>query len=115
MEFLSNPIFVDQLCEAIALIVPIWFVLRYELIGILIGALIVWVVGVIAGEALSSLDPERDAGILDAIWLMFGWFGGLIYCGLIWAAKRIVILSCQLLWSSSNESEPEVDQESKTN
>ena len=44
----------------------------------------------LAGVMLSSLDPTREAGITDAVWVLFGWAGGLLYCLPIYLAKFAV-------------------------
>jgi hypothetical protein len=86
-----TPQAVDRLCLLVAVILPIPLVLRYNLIGVVLGTLVVWGSLFVAGLLLSALDPTRDAGILDGIWLLFGWLGGLMYCLPIYAVKRIVI------------------------
>jgi hypothetical protein len=86
-----SPQAVDNVCCIVAAALPILLVLRWNLLGVALGALVVWGTLIGAGMLLSALDPRREAGLLDAIWLMFGWIFGLIYCLGIDLAKWFAI------------------------
>lgn len=81
----------DTICLLIAAIVPIPLVLRWNWVGVALGTVVVWGSLALAGFLLSALVPEREGAILDSIWLLFGWIGGLIYCAPIYLAKRLVL------------------------
>ncbi|MFL6230191.1 MAG: hypothetical protein ACJ741_15575 [Pyrinomonadaceae bacterium] len=80
--------FIDIILTLIAFVVPAYLVVRFNLIGVLVGALIFWLTLIIAGEVLSALDPERGR-LLDAVWLRAGYLASLIYCALIYGAKQL--------------------------
>lgn len=77
------PQIVDKVGLAVALIVPILLVWRWRWIGVILGAAVQWGTLIIVGELLSRLDPAREGGLLDAIWISLGWAGALFYCILI--------------------------------
>ncbi|MGM0489323.1 MAG: hypothetical protein ACQESR_21505, partial [Planctomycetota bacterium] len=52
------------------------------------GAIWHWVILIAAGKYLQIADPQRDARILDSVWLLFGWIQGLGYCALIYGVYR---------------------------
>ena len=57
-------------------------------------ALVFWASLAIAGPLISQLDPHRLEGgtaTLDTIWFLGGWIMGLLYCFLIYGAKRLVL------------------------
>lgn len=56
--------------------------------GIIIGGLIFWVIGIAIGMLLSQLDPQREGGLVDSIFLITGWLGGLIYASLIFVLRQ---------------------------
>lgn len=75
-----SPTVVDQTCLWIAALAPIPLIIWRRWIGFVLGALVVWATLIIAGILLSQLDPQRDGGMLDTVWLLFGWIGGAMYC-----------------------------------
>ena len=79
----------DRILLIVALVVPILCVARWDLRGVIVGALFFWVALVIAGWILSRLDTERGTTVGDTVWLLFGWFGGLLYCLPIYGIKRL--------------------------
>jgi hypothetical protein len=85
--------FVDLLCLAIAALLPIFLVMRWKLLGVALGTLVVWGSLAVAGSLLSALDPQREAGLLDGVWLLFGWLVGLLYCGVLYLLRY---LACHL-------------------
>jgi hypothetical protein len=88
--------FVDAVCLAVAYILPLLIVLRWNLRGVFLGTLVFWGLLAAAGPLISQLDPSRLEGgtaMLDTIWLLGGWIMGLFYCLLIYGAKRL-ICSC---------------------
>ena len=80
-----TPQIVDKLCLLVATFLPVALVLRWNWLGVALGTVTVWGSLALAGFLLSALDPGRDAGILDGVWLIFGWLGGLLYCLAIYA------------------------------
>ena len=85
---------VDHACLAVAYVLPVITVLRWNLIGVVIGTLVVWGSLAVAGPLISQLDPSRLEGgtaMLDVIWLLAGWIAGLLYCLLIYGSKRLVL------------------------
>jgi hypothetical protein len=57
---------------------------------VLAGALFQWIALIAVGAALHELDPSRDAGLLDAVWLLFGWIAAMLYCVTIMAAIQLI-------------------------
>lgn len=90
---------VDYVAQFIAILLPIFLVWRYRAKGVVFGALAVWVTLGMVGALLSALDPQRDAALLDSIWLLFGWIAGLIYCVLIYFTLRLMTL----LWHAARK------------
>ena len=84
----------DRILLIVALVVPILCVARWNLRGAIVGALFFWVVLVIAGWILSRLDTDRGTTVGDTVWLLFGWFGGLLYCLPIYGIKRLYLFLC---------------------
>ena len=80
--------FIDIVLTLLALTVPAYLAVRFNLIGVLAGGLLCWLTLLIAGEALSALDPGRSR-LLDLFWLRVGWLAGLTYCASIYGVKRI--------------------------
>jgi len=85
-----TPEFADHVCLAIAAMVPIWLVVRYDRTGVWIGAAVVWSTLTVAGVILSALDDTRAFAVVDSVWLLFGWIGGLLYGLLLLVLKRFV-------------------------
>jgi hypothetical protein len=86
-----SPQAADTICLLVAVIVPIPLILRWNLLGVFLGTLVVWSSLFLAGILLSKLDPERGVSVLDGVWLLFGWIGGLMYCVPIYGVKRGVL------------------------
>ena len=80
--------FIDTVLTLIASVVPVYLVIRLNLLGVVVGAIFFWLALVAAGEMLSALDPGRPP-LLDAFWLRAGWLAGLLYCALIYGAKKL--------------------------
>lgn len=80
---------VDIACVLLAAILPIVLIWRWNVLGLALGVLTVWMILALAGVILSALDPSRDAALMDAIWYALGWLGGLIYCLPLYALKRL--------------------------
>jgi hypothetical protein len=74
---------VDITGVAVALLVPIALVWRFRWWGVLFGALVQWATLIACGTLLNALDPERDAAMLDAIWLLLGLPFALAFCALV--------------------------------
>src|SRR5262249_45673330 len=91
IEEFATPQVADTLCLLIAAIVPIPFVLRWNWRGVMLGTVVVWASLVMAGFLLAALDPRREGAMLDSIWLLFGWIGGLLYCVPIYLAKHVAL------------------------
>jgi hypothetical protein len=71
---------VDLIFVAVALVAPIALMWRGRPVGLLLGVVTVWLVGVLDGVSLNRLDPAREPMWLDALWLLGGWLVGLLYC-----------------------------------
>jgi hypothetical protein len=92
MLALTTAQLVDVIFLLVALVVPVWLIIRFNIVGLILGALFFWVVLILCYELLNQLDPKRDRAIHDALWLGVGWFGGLMYCLPIYGIK------CLALW-----------------
>jgi len=56
-------------------------VLRFGILGFISGVVCVWGLGIVRIELLYRLDPQRDAAMLDAAWMvLLGWVVGVIWC-----------------------------------
>ncbi|MGE3822415.1 MAG: hypothetical protein AB7I30_23620 [Isosphaeraceae bacterium] len=86
-----SPQTVDNACLIAAAILPVPLILRWNWLGVLLGTLIVWGSLVVAGVLLAELDPAREAGVLDGVWLLFGWLGGLLHRVPIYVVKRVIV------------------------
>jgi predicted membrane channel-forming protein YqfA (hemolysin III family) len=86
-----TPHAVDIICLLVAALVPIPLILRWNRLGLALGTIVIWGSLAVAGILLSALDPRREADMLDAVWLLFGWLGGLVYCLPIYLIKRFVL------------------------
>jgi hypothetical protein len=82
--------FVDIGFLVVAIVSPVLFVLRWERWGVLLGAAFAWLILIVAGDALSALDPSRDAALTDSIWVLFGWVATLAYSSLVDMAVRVI-------------------------
>jgi hypothetical protein len=82
--------FWDLFCLFLMFLLPLVFVLRWNLIGVVAGAILFWGIGVAAGRIAQALDPRRDVAMLDSVWVIFGLAGGLLYCVPIYLLKLLV-------------------------
>ena len=73
MCLLATPEFADLFCLTLAAVAPVWLVWRYDKLGMLIGAAVVWLTLLLAGIILSGLDESRETSVVDGLWLLFGW------------------------------------------
>ena len=82
--------FADTGVLVIAAIVSAALVLRFGVIGFLIGVVTVWALGILRIELLYRLDPQRDAAMLDAAWVaVLGWLVGVIWCAPFLAGRLL--------------------------
>lgn len=77
-------VLVDWLSLVIAIVAPIVLIWRLKAFGVVLGTLVPWGSLFLAGILISRLDPEREAGMLDAVWILFGWIPGLIYSSILY-------------------------------
>lgn len=75
----------------LAAFVPVYCVLRWNLKGVFIGAVLFWIILLVAGLMLAALDPERGSSVLDGVWLLIGWLAGLMYCFPTYGGKRLFL------------------------
>jgi hypothetical protein len=75
--------------------VVLWFLLPAIVVlvikekrGIILGGIIFWLIGITIGILLTQLDPQREGGLIDSIFLFTGWLAGLIYASLIFLLKQ---------------------------
>ena len=94
---------VDTLFLVLTGILPVLLIIRWRFKGALLGAAAVWILGIVSGVMLSALDPKRDMAMLDSIWLLFGWIGGLLYCMPIWGILKMVRMGLGRMTSRSHQ------------
>lgn len=82
---------IDTCVLIIASLVAFYFVMRFDLKGVFIGAISLWIILLIEGYVISALDPKREGALVDTVWLLFGWAGGLLYCFLIYGLKKLYV------------------------
>jgi len=87
---LTDPVFVDRLLVASALLLPVLLVICFKRLGIILGAFVNWVIIGAAGPILSSLDPEREGAMLDSLWFLAGWIFSIMYAALIYAVIWLI-------------------------
>lgn len=75
----------DVGCALVVLAAPIFCVWRFNRRGILIGAGVSWLVGVLID--LIAIEPDPEAGPIKHLWLRYGWAATLSYATLIYFAK----------------------------
>jgi uncharacterized membrane protein SpoIIM required for sporulation len=75
----------------ILILIPIYFVIRLNLMGIIVGSFFVWLILILNGMVLNYLDPHREGGINDGLSLIFGGIEGLLYCGAIYLVRLMII------------------------
>jgi len=86
---------VDYACLAIAFLLPVAAVLRWNLYGVVFGTLIHWGSLIVAGILISELDLGGRGtfhSFLDLIWFLFGWIEGLVYCFVLYGMKYLGLL-----------------------
>jgi hypothetical protein len=75
----------------LAFTVPIYLVFRFKGIGVVLGALFFWGDGIIVGQLLRVLDPARDNGPGDMVWLLMGWLPSIIYAFILFGIKHLIL------------------------
>jgi hypothetical protein len=75
----------DWIVILIVLLVPAGCVWRLNRTGILIGAVLAWLAGVLFDVVTTNPDPE--AGPLRDLWLRYGWAATLCYAMLLFLVK----------------------------
>ena len=73
-------------CALVVLVAPILCVWCFNKRGILVGAGVSWVLGILTD--LLPIAPEPEAGPIKHLWLLYGWAATLSYTTLIYFAKR---------------------------
>ena len=88
-----SPQSVDQFCLWFSVLAPACVVLpfRRALFTVPLAAVIPWVTLWVCGRLLSDLDPEREGGIVDSIWLLFGWLPSLLYALALYGLRRLFV------------------------
>jgi hypothetical protein len=81
-----RPETLDRIVLILAIVLPVWIVIRSDRRGIYLGAFVVWALGILGGMALTGI-VDRDFN-LDGLWALVGWIPALIFCSLIYACKR---------------------------
>jgi len=65
----------------VAAIISAALVLRFGVIGFVVGVVSVWALGILRTQLLYRIDPQRDAAMLDAAWVaVLGWLVGALWC-----------------------------------
>ena len=108
-SIMISPQIVDRVCLAFAIIAPAYVVLRFRrwLFTIPLGAFICWFTLLVCGHLLAVLDPEREGGMLDAIWFLAGWIPSLLYTASLYALRRLFLfLRSRYMLQPSNEPKP---------
>lgn len=82
---------VDWTFMIILVLIPIYLVIQFNLMGIIVGSLFVWLMLILSGMVLNYIDPHRVGGIIDSLSLIFGGFEGLLYCGAIYLVRLMII------------------------
>ncbi|MFI4860131.1 MAG: hypothetical protein ACIAXF_05555 [Phycisphaerales bacterium JB063] len=77
---MTMPQFADISGLTLMLLLPIWLIIRLQWIGLLLGVLAFWWIGVALGYVLSALDPQREGAMGDLLWITGGWMAGIAYC-----------------------------------
>ena len=85
-----TPHLADEICLWTAIIVPLPLIIAFRWVGVALGTVAAWGILNLAGIWISSLDPTRDSALLDIVWLLFGWVGGLLYCLAIFGVRELV-------------------------
>lgn len=75
----------ESILAAMILLAPLICVWRFKWIGVLLGALIAWLVGIVPDLFWPNPDPE--SGPIRDLWLRYGWAAMLFYATLLFIAK----------------------------
>ena len=83
----------DILYLSLSLALPILAVavIRKGWIAIPLAIFAHWSILDAAGDKLQELDPERDAGMADSIWSVFGILQAVIFVSILWAIKQFIV------------------------
>jgi hypothetical protein len=81
----------DIVVAVTLILFPVYLVFKFNLKGVIPGAVFVWFMLVVSGIVLNYLDPNREGAINDFFSLILGWLFGLIYCGAIYMIKYLLI------------------------
>ena len=76
----------EAACALVVLVAPILCVWRFNKSGILIGAGVSWLVGILTDLLL--IAPDLEVGPIKHLWLLYGWAATLSYTTLVYFAKR---------------------------
>jgi hypothetical protein len=77
----------DTIVNNIAFLLPIYFVLRFNRLGVATGAISLWLLLWLEGHVLFVYDKEREGALLDSIWILFGWIFCYVYSAFIYLLK----------------------------
>lgn len=79
-------LFIDHAFIILEFILPIWAVLRLRLFGLIAGAALVWILGMLSFiiHMIDSSDDKFSYAIVSFEWLIFGWIFCLAYSALIY-------------------------------
>ena len=95
---------VDNVLLWVAYLSPIVAVCALNKRPILVGTVLAWGALVLAGIALSVLDPRSRDGFtsfFDQLWLAVGWIPALAYCWVIYGAKVAIVR----IWSGRRDAD----------
>ena len=82
----------DTIVLISALIISAYISIRVRnILGILIGALTLWIMMLIEGYFLSLIDNNRSP-LSDHIWFLFGLPSCIIYCAITYYISKMIIL-----------------------
>ncbi len=82
--------FADIGVLVLAAIISAALVLRFGVIGFVIGVVSVWALGILRIQLLYRIDPQRDAAMLDAAWVaVLGWIVGVLWCAPFLAGRLL--------------------------
>lgn len=84
---------IDTMISIIGLILPVYFIVRFNKWGYLFGILTVWFILSVGGTTFWGIKPSTSRGILDHDWVMWGWLCGLIYCSGVYGVKKLWLWS----------------------
>ena len=77
----------DTIVNNIVFLLPIYFVLRFNRLGVVTGAISLWLLLWLEGHVLFVYDKEREGALLDSIWILFGWIFCYFYSAFIYLLK----------------------------